>query len=535
MGTASISATGILSGIRSSMAPDHHDQGGTPVQTVQVSIPAAEAALDGALDEDVRALAPASFAAVTHAGRVVAIRTYGSPRLDGTPTQPTTVFRIASMTKSFLAAAALGLRDEGRLDLNAPITEYVPGVVLRDGDETATVTAAQLLSNCSGLPEDNAWADRHLGLSVAEVAALAGAGLPLTRRPGTYYQYSNLGQSLVGRAVEAVTRQPVETVIRERLLDPLGLGDTRFTPDEHGPHADLAWGYRSFDKGEHFIREPYVCSGAMACTGGLFSTAADVAAWMWFLGSAFTDDPVRPDLLSPASRREMQFGRTPMPIGGDALDARLDARGYGYGLKVELDRRFGRIVSHSGGLPGFSSDMRWHAATGLGIVLFGNVDGFNKATRISEKALHRLLEAADAPAEYVRPWPETLHAAQAVDTAVRQGDPLASLGAVLSSNVLPDVPDDVRRTRLDVLLDEAGPIRPDQAPFAERILSAVDPAALRWRIACEAGALICDVRLMALSSPIIQTVNVQLADDSGRKPRDEAPLVADQVAVQTPS
>jgi len=493
----------------------------------------ATAVLDAVLDDAARALTPACVLAVTQGGAVVAASTHGSPRRDTTPTTPDTVFRIASMTKSFLAATVLGLRDEGRLDIHAPLSEYVPGVRLQYGDEPHTVTLAHLLSNSSGLPEDNAWADRNLGASRAEIAAIASAGLHLTWPPGTGYQYSNIGQSLAGRAVEAVTGRPVEVVIRERLLDPLGLTHTRFSAGDYPPGTDLAWGFRTYDKGAAFVYEPYVGSGAFACVGGLFSTVGDLAVWMDFLGSALSEHPVQPGLLAPASRRELQLGRTPIPTGPDDPDHRLDASGYGYGLKVELDKRFGRIVSHAGGLPGFSSDMRWHAATGIGVVSLANVDGFNRAVHPAERALIGVLERMAAPSAAVRPWAATLAAAAAIDTVIRQGLPYSSLGDRLSDNVLADVPEDVRRARLDQLLADTGPLR-EGVPFAERILSSADPAALRWRIDAERGALICDIRLMALATPLVQTITVQLAGQDGRKPRDEPPAVTDWFRVLLP-
>ncbi|MFP3393936.1 hypothetical protein SB782_34735, partial [Brevibacillus sp. SIMBA_076] len=84
------------------------------------------------------------------------------------------------------------------------------------------------------------------------------------------------------------------------------------------------------------------------------------------------------------------------------------------------DRRFGRIVQHSGGLPGFSAHMRWHAATGIGVVAFGNSDEFG-ARRVAGAALQDALDTADAPSAVVRPWPETVTAARAIDAAIREG------------------------------------------------------------------------------------------------------------------
>ena len=102
---------------------------------------------------------------------------------------------------------------------------------------------------------------------------------------------------------------------------------------------------------------------------------------------------------------------------------------------------------------------------------------------------------------------------------------------MLSSNVLLDVPDDVRRQRVDALLEQAGPIRPGQTPLAERVITAAHPAELRWRINCAHGALICDIRLTALAEPVVRTVDEALADPTGRKPRDEAPSAVDHVHV----
>ncbi len=173
------------------------------------------------LDERARRTAPASIVAVCERGEVRGVRAHGHPRADAATTSRDTVFRIASMSKSFLAATALALRDSGALDLHAPITEYLPAVRARHRGAEALLTGDLLLSNRSGLGEDNAWVDRHLGDSRAEIAALFSEGMLLSAAPGTTYQYSNLGQSLVGAAVEAVTGRAVEDVVRETLLEPL--------------------------------------------------------------------------------------------------------------------------------------------------------------------------------------------------------------------------------------------------------------------------------------------------------------------------
>ncbi|MBP3978707.1 serine hydrolase [Microbacterium sp. BLY] len=473
---------------------------GTPPAPVDVQT--AEQALLRGLDERARRVAPASIAAVSERGAVRAVLTHGHPQGHGDPTTRDTVFRIASMSKSFLAATVLALRDRGLLDLHAPIRTILPDVRLHHRDEDAEVTGDMLLSNRSGLGEDNAWVDRHLGASREEIGGLFAAGVPLAAAPGTVYQYSNLGQSLLGRVVEAVIGRPVEDVIRETLLEPLGLRRTAPVPDGYDARM-LAGGFRTFDDGATFRPEPFVGSGALGCIGSMFSTVDDIAAWMWFLGSAFTDDPVAPDVLAPASRIELQQPRTPIPVPSGMFDGRdLAGAGYGYGLFIEDDRRFGRVVQHSGGLPGFSAHMRWHAATGLGVVAFGNSDEFG-ARRVAGAALQHLLTETDAPSAVVRPWAETVAAAQAIDAALRAGLPAAEFPA-LADHVLDDVPADVRDARLAAQVQEVGGLRPDQAPFRDRVVAAATEAELRWRITGARGDLLVDMRLVGLPEPRVQ-------------------------------
>ena len=498
----------------------------------------AEAALAARLDAAATRPAPATLAAVTHRGRVLAVAAHGEPRRDGAPTARGTVFRIASMSKSFLAATALSLRDEGLLDLHAPAADYVPEVAAAHFEGTPVrLTLDALLSNRSGLGEDNAWGDDHLGDSRAQLGALVAAGLPLSAPPGTEYQYSNIGQSLVGRAIEAVTGRPVEEVIRARMLDPLGLADTRPSADAYAPGTDLASGFRTFDGGATFTPEPYVGSGALACIGSLFSTVDDIATWMQFLGSAFGDAPAAAGVLAAASRREMQTAHTLMNVTtGEPNLARaghgfgLAGAGYGYGLVVEHDRRFGRIVQHAGGLPGFSSHMRWHPATGIGVVVFGNSDAF-RAGGVATPLLADMLGRVNAPAAVVRPWPETLAAARRIDDLLVAGRPLTDAGDLLAGNVLTDVPAGVRAQRIAAAHAEVGAVRTDIAPFEARVLTAPDAAALRWIVPCERGALVCDVRLVGLPDPIVQSVSIAVADATGRRPRDETPGIADHHAV----
>lgn len=470
-------------------------------------------ALDAALSAAGGRLAPATLLAAFDCDGVVAWRALGEPRLDGVATSRNTVFRIASMSKSFLAAAALALADDGRLELDTPIDGYVPGVRFVLGEAEHRVTVRELLANRSGMPEDNAWGDRQLGASRETISELARAGLRLTALPGERYQYSNLGMSLVGRAIEAVTEVKVEEFVRGRLIEPLGLSHTRYEAEAYPSSTDLATGFRTFDDGQSWIPEPYVGSGALACIGALFSTVDDVATWAAFLASAFDEVPLRTDVLSASARREMQRARTPIPIEGDDLSRRVDAMGYSLGLFVEHDRRFGWVSQHSGGLPGFSSHMRWHQSSGIGVVAFANSDAF-RTEPLATGALERILEVTKVSDE-IAPWPETLDAGERIDALLRAGTPLSEAGEMVSPNLLRDIPDAVRLESFSEIRGVAGAALP-QPPFAERIVVSHDPAHLKWRIEGDHDAVICEIRLVGLKRPLLQSLTCSLASGAGR-------------------
>lgn len=491
----------------------------------------ADTALTAMLDGDAVRVAPAAVAAVTHAGRVLAVHTHGQPRRDGTPTTPRTVFRIASMSKSFLAATTLALAEDGVLDLHAKARILIPELSsARYGSEQIDPTLDDLLCNRAGLAEDNPWGDEHLGETRDWLTGVLADGVRLPITPGTEYRYSNLGIALVGRAIEVLTGRPAYDVVRERILDPLGLADTRNEASSYPADADLAHGFRTFDGGATFTGEPLLASGALGCIGDLFSTVGDIATWMGFLGAAFGSSGTG-DVLSVASRRRMQTPRTVIPTTNrHAGDCELDGAGYGYGLVVELDHRFGRVCAHSGSLPGFGSHMRWHPASGFGVVVFGNSDDF-PAARVATDILADVLTRLDTPAATITPWPETLAAAEKLDTVIRCRRPIASAAGLFTRNVLRDVPAEVREHRLTEALSATGSIVDDGRDFTERIVSASDPAHLRWSVPCQRGALICDIDMIGLNNPLVQRFSMSVADAGGCKPVGEPSLVTDHYRV----
>lgn len=307
-----------------------------------------------------------------------------------------TSFRIASMTKSFTAAAVLLLRDEGRVRLDDPIGAYVGELEGLRGPtaDSPPVTVRHLLTMSSGMPEDDPWGDRLLDIDADALAALFRRGASFARPPGVAYEYCNYGYAMLGRLVANVSGVQAQRFISERLLAPLGMTRTTWTAPGD---CDAASGYR-WDG----ALEPEVAlgDGGFALMGGLWSTVDDLAKWVGFFCDAFPprNDP-DPGPLSRASRREMQQPHRPFPpeatLEGDRLD--LLTGGYGMGLVAYDDTALGRTVGHSGGLPGFGSNMRWWPDSGVGVIALANVT-YARMEAANERAARLLRPHLPPPA-----------------------------------------------------------------------------------------------------------------------------------------
>jgi CubicO group peptidase (beta-lactamase class C family) len=440
----------------------------------------------------------------------------GEFRLDGRAPGLDTVYRIASMSKSFEVAAALVLRDRGLLRLEDPVSLHVPEFVdpVDAAGVAVPVTIQMLMSNSSGLPEDNGWADHELGLGREDFLAVVAEGLVFADLPGVGYQYSNIGFWLLGVVVENVSGQGFAEFATSAILDPLGLTSTRYDVThypEDGVGAGIARGFSSFDRGETWFERPVVGTGIGGCAASMFSTLTDIARWSGWLSSAF--DPADSDdaVLSRASRRLMQRIHTAQPSSTDRpAEQQLDGTGYGLGLVVENDVRFGAIAQHSGGLPGWSSNMRWHLATGLGLVVFANTDGV-KPGNAATAMLRAALEELDAPAREITLLPSTVTAALAIDAMIAGSGDITNAGVPLSPNLLSDVPADVRGPRLARAVAEVGGLADvaTRAPLGERLAWCVSAAQLAFTIPGREGELECRFEMTPTLPALVQRLDIE--------------------------
>ena len=133
---------------------------------------------------------------------------------------PDSRFRIASMSKSLVALAALQLRDEGKLRLDDPVSKYLPeaGKLRRPTVDSPPITVRHLMTMSTGLPEDNPWGDRQMELSNAALAKFVGGGLSFSNATGQVFEYSNLGFVMLGKVVSKASGMRFQDYVQRRIL-----------------------------------------------------------------------------------------------------------------------------------------------------------------------------------------------------------------------------------------------------------------------------------------------------------------------------
>ncbi|WP_454791483.1 serine hydrolase domain-containing protein [Mycolicibacterium lutetiense] len=358
------------------------------------------------------------------------------------------VFRIASMSKSFTAAAILQMRDQGLLQLDDPVTQHLPGATGLAGPtaDSPEITVRHCLTMSSGLPSDDPWADRQEEMPQAGFDDLLARPVAGAYAPGTAFAYSNLGYAIVGRVVEAISGRPFPEHVAAELLEPLGLCDTTY--DYRAvPPGHLAQGYRPTATGE-WEPQKFTAPGSFSAIGGLLSTVTDIGKWVGWLADAFPPrDGADDAVLTRASRREMQqshrllsFDVVEESDGRNRLASKgfpWGVSGYGYGLFVEPAPQVGDISQHPGGYPGFGSYMGWHHASGLGVVAFAN--GTYAPVAVPGRAvLDALLHQTQTGPGVVRPTAQLQAAIEMVEPVI--ADPSALQKSVFADNVLLDIP-----------------------------------------------------------------------------------------------
>lgn len=447
---------------------------------------------------------PGVFATLFQGDGIIYEKGAGVRRIGAEVPDSDTTFRIASCTKSFTITALLMLRDAGKLNLDQLITDFVPEFSQSDVGTTKTIpTLRQLASMSSGLPTDDPWADRQESISGLELREIVKRGVISTSAAGELFQYSNLGFALLGQVIESVSGVDFCELVTMEILKPLGMHESGFNRSDF-PENHVATGYRKV--GQSWLALPFSSSGAFSCIGGLFSSGKDLRIWSKWLHSAFDEATAETGPLSASSRREMQFITTITPIDTDLGTLPKNVvrtSGYGLGLFIEYDQRFGQFVSHSGGYPGFSSHMRWHVPTGLSVVVLENAT-YSGAAATATNLLDTALEGLNFELPKAEVFPETYELAKKADVLIRQWDETLAR-EICAENVDLDIPFSEREESIHNLVLEVGGLIGSQLLEVE---SSDSPMHILWRIPGVAGSLRCEIRLSPNTPPRIQILRV---------------------------
>ena len=423
---------------------------------------------------------------------------------DKAPVTPDTVFRIASMTKSFTAMSILKLRDEGKLSLDDPVARYIPALadLPYPTKDSPVITIRHLLTHSEGFPEDNPWGDRQLAQTDETIRAWMRAGIPFSTAPGTTFEYSNYGFGILGQVVTRVSGKPYADYVRDNILRPLGMNSSTFDMTAVTKER-IALGYRFEDGG--WKPEPILAHGSFGSMGGLWTSANDLARYVSFLMSAYPPrDEAENGPIKRSSAREMQqVGRfQPGSAFRSAVDGplQMSVGGYGYGLGVSQDCRFAHVVGHGGGLPGYGSLMRWLPEYGIGMIAMSNrtYGGFGG---LFGDALNELYKTGALQPRMVQPSPALLSAmADVSQLIIKWDDALAN--RIAADNLFLDVPAATRKERWQSLAKDHGVCRAGTSIEPENALRGT------WKMICERGWLEVGITLAPTMPPKVQSVNI---------------------------
>jgi CubicO group peptidase (beta-lactamase class C family) len=331
---------------------------------------------------------PGLAVGVVRAGELAWTAALGfADRTSARPVTPGTLFRIASITKSFTATAILQLRDEGRLRLDDPLVAHLPEAraIADPHGPIEEVTLRRLLTHTAGIPTgdvagNDPWRITYLREDEL-LARLSDMGIQAP--PETAWRYSNLGYALLGAVVGRVAGEPYMGHVRRAILEPAGLTSTTFEPagdllartaTGHGPgrFADDAQPSEPFDP------------ATIAPDAGLWSSVEDLARWIMVQGrTADSDRRGEGDrILDGRTLREMQRATFL------ANDDWSYAQGLGWGAV-----RLGDDVwtGHTGSLNGFRAIVRFRSTDGLGVIALAN--GWVRPNPLAHEIATIVLEA----------------------------------------------------------------------------------------------------------------------------------------------
>ncbi len=425
-----------------------------------------------------------------------------------TPVTTASLFRIASMSKSFTAMAILKLRDDGKLKLDDPVYLYVPEMKKQKYPtaDSTHVTIRDLLTHGAGFPEDNPWGDRQLADTNKELSELLEKQISFSNPPGITYEYANLGFALLGRIVTKASGNPYQQYIRENIWKPLGMNTSEWEYGNIAPDK-LAHGYRwEREKWNEETLLQDTADGSWGAMGSMISSIDEFSKYMAFHLSAWPpSNAAETGPVKRSSVREMQHpwrfnGLNPsFTYPGGRICATAGAYGYGLGWVRDCEARV--ILGHGGGLPGFGSHWRIIPEYGIGVVAFGNVT-YASLGGINLQVLDLMIKEAGLKPRQL-PVSSILAQRKAELLKVIPSWETGEKSGIFAENFFPDNPIDLLKAEYAALWAKAGKVISVKELIPENQLRG------RFIIECENANIEVYFTLSPENPPLIQQLNVR--------------------------
>ncbi len=304
---------------------------------------------------------PGASIAIALDGVITYTHGYGVKHIaDGGVIDNETMFRFGSTLKMMTAAAVMQLVEAGKVDLDAPITDYIPSFRIASPWLASDITAHHLLTHSSGFPDRTFTLDTNTTL---EKWGETQGDVWLNAAPGSFWNYSNPNFALAGLVVQEVTGIPYADYMRARVWEPAGMTLTTLDSKQVMDHGNYAWGHEAGEAA--YDPRSYGTTTSWVAPAGLgFSTPTELVTWTLQLSAGGGD------FLSPDSAASLQSAQQTMD--------RYPWASYGYGIVVENYQDVAdhnqqvTVLSHGGNAPGWSSQLYWVPERGFAVSILAN-------------------------------------------------------------------------------------------------------------------------------------------------------------------
>jgi CubicO group peptidase (beta-lactamase class C family) len=379
------------------------------------------------------------------------------------PVTSSSLFRIASMSKSFATMAILKLRDEGKLNLDDPAYLYIPELknLKYPTADAPHITVRHLMSHGAGFPEDNPWGDRQLADNDKDLLEFIGKQISFSNPPGIAYEYSNLGFALLGKIITTVSGMRYQDYIIKNICEPLGMKTTTYEFADVAPEK-LAHGYRWLNNKwneETLLHDTK--DGSWGAMGAMISSIDEFGNYMAFHLSAWPPNNTKDD--GPVKRSSVREMHHPWRWNGFNPNYKFpDGRtcaittAYCYGLGWMKDCDGKTYIAHSGGLPGFGSQWRIMPDYGIGVVSFANRT-YAPMGFVNLKVLDTIIKIAQLQPIQLPPS-KILEQRKNELVKLLPGWNNADKSGIFAENFFPDYPIDTLKKYANALYANAGKI-----------------------------------------------------------------------------